>query len=302
MKVFVTGGTGAVGRHAVPRLIADGHAVTALARGPRKAAELERQGATPVRVSLFDAQALAAAFTGRDAVVNLATAIPSTAGYPFRRAWRDNDRIRFEGSAAVLRAAREAGVGRLVQESVVFGYPDSGAAWIDETSEVRAFPILRGNLAAETNAVRFAQDGGVGVVLRFGLFYGRGSAHTEEMLSLARRRFGVQLGPADAYQPVIHLTDAASAVAAALHVPSGIYNVCDDQPLTAREFTDALAAAVGRTPVLRGPGRLAALGGRNMSAITRSQRVSNRRFRQVAGWSPRYPDARAGWAATVSGG
>lgn len=296
MKVFVTGGTGAIGQYAVPRLIADGHAVTALARTPEKAAALDRHGAQPAQVSLFDADGLAAAFAGHDAIVNLATAIPSTASYPFRRSWRANDRIRIEGSAAVLKAAQHAGVERLVQESVAFVYADCGDDWIDEDTPVDVFPILEANLAAEQNAHRYR----IGVVLRFGLFYGPGSSHSDEMLTLARRRFGVQLGPANAYTPTIHLADAASAVSAALSVPSGTYNVCDDEPLTAREFTDAVAAAVGRQPLLRGPGRLARLGGRNTAAITRSQRVSNRKFKAAVDWSPRYPSAREGWVATAS--
>lgn len=302
MKVFLTGGTGAIGRHLVPKLVEAGHEVSALARSPEKADGLQRQGATPVQVSLFDAEALAAAFAGHDAVINLATAIPSTARYAFRRAWRANDRIRTEGSTAVAEAARSAGVGRLIQESVVFLYPDRGDEWIDETVEPDVFPILEANLVAERNAREFGEQHGAGVVLRFGLFYGPGSSHSDEMLSFARKRFGVQLGRPGAYQPAIHLEDAASAVVAALDVPSGTYNVCDDEPLTAREFTDAIAAAVGRRPWLRGPGRLTSLGGRNTAALTRSQRVSNRRFRQTASWSPRYPDARAGWAAVVAAG
>ena len=60
MRVFVPGGTGAIGSHAVPALVAEGHAVTALTRAPRKAPVLAAHGATPVTVSLFDASALAA--------------------------------------------------------------------------------------------------------------------------------------------------------------------------------------------------------------------------------------------------
>jgi uncharacterized protein YbjT (DUF2867 family) len=74
--VFVTGATGAIGRHAVPALVVAGHAVSALARTPEKAAALAKQGAAPVSVSIFDRAALASAFAGHDAVVNLASAIP----------------------------------------------------------------------------------------------------------------------------------------------------------------------------------------------------------------------------------
>ncbi|WP_280393837.1 NAD(P)H-binding protein [Nocardia brasiliensis] len=54
MKVFVAGGTGAVGRYAVAALVDSGHEVTALARTPEKAALLAGRGASPRQVSLFD--------------------------------------------------------------------------------------------------------------------------------------------------------------------------------------------------------------------------------------------------------
>ncbi|MCV6962889.1 NAD(P)H-binding protein [Mycobacterium intermedium] len=78
-RLFLTGGTGAIGRYAVPALVRAGHQVTALARGEAKAAALRVQGATPVGVSLFDRHDLAEAFAGHEAgydvVVNLATAL-----------------------------------------------------------------------------------------------------------------------------------------------------------------------------------------------------------------------------------
>ena len=116
MKVFVTGGTGAIGGHAVPALVGEGHTVTALARTPEKAARLARQGAEPVFVSIFDRADLTAAFSGHDAVVNLTSAIPPMSKFMDTRAWRDNDRVRTEGSAAIVDAVIAAGVERVVQE------------------------------------------------------------------------------------------------------------------------------------------------------------------------------------------
>ena len=143
-----------------------------LPRNPDKAAVLAAQGAFPVSVSLFDPPALAAAFAGHDAVVNLATAMPSTARFVVRRAWRATERVRREGSAAVVDAALAAGVGRVVQESVAMLYRDHGAGWIDEDAPVDRYPATTGNHAAEASARRFAAAGGTGTVLRFGLVYG----------------------------------------------------------------------------------------------------------------------------------
>jgi uncharacterized protein YbjT (DUF2867 family) len=66
MRVFVTGGTGAVGRFVVPALVVEGHEVTVLARGAEKAAQVERQGGRPALVDLFDPDGLATAVAGPD--------------------------------------------------------------------------------------------------------------------------------------------------------------------------------------------------------------------------------------------
>jgi nucleoside-diphosphate-sugar epimerase len=300
MRVFVAGGTGAVGRHTIPALVQQGHTVTALARTPEKAAALTAQGATAALVSLFDRSALAAAFAGHDAVINLATAIPPMTRWMSAKAWRNNDRVRTEGSAAVVDAALAADVGRVVQESVSMLYCDQGARWVDEEGPVDRYPMARGNLAAEANAHRFSEAGGTGIVVRFGWFYGPGAAHSEQLLALARRHLGMVLGPPDSYVSSIHVADAAAAVAAALHAPAGTFNIVDDEPLTKREYADALARATGTTMWLRGPGRAALVFGDRLTSLTRSLRVSNAQFRTATGWAPRYPSAREGWIATAT--
>jgi uncharacterized protein YbjT (DUF2867 family) len=59
VKVFLLGGTGAIGSQALPALVAAGHEVSALVRTPQKAAAVRAQGADPVMVSMFDRAALA---------------------------------------------------------------------------------------------------------------------------------------------------------------------------------------------------------------------------------------------------
>jgi nucleoside-diphosphate-sugar epimerase len=299
MKVFVAGGTGAIGRHAVPALVRAGHEVTALARTPQKAALLRTQRAAPTTVSIFDQTALTGAFTGHDTVVNLASAIPPTSKFMQTKAWADNDRIRTEGSAAIVDAAIAAGVSRVVQESVSMLYRDRGDAWIDEDWPTDHFPMAHANHAAEASANRFSAAGGVGVVLRFGWFYGPGATHSEEFLALARWGVCVMMGPPNSYVSSIHVADGGAAVAAALSVPAGTYNIVDDEPLIKRAYADAVAAAAGRPAWLRAPGRLALLLGDRSTSLTRSLRVSNARFRKASGWAPQYASAREGWMATA---
>ncbi|GAA2410507.1 NAD-dependent epimerase/dehydratase family protein [Mycolicibacterium llatzerense] len=294
MRVFVTGGTGAIGTHTVPALVAAGHSVTALARGDAKAAVLRSQGAEPVSVSLFDRRGLAGAFAGHDAVVNLASALPSTTAFIRKSAWAECERVRSEGSATVVDAARDAGVQRMIQESVVMIYRDGGSDWVDEDQPVDHYPITRGNHAAEASARRFA---GQSTILRFGVFYGPHAAHSEQILEMAKWHIGFAPGRSSTYISSIHVADAASAVVAALAAPGGTYNIVDDTPLTKREYADACAAAVGRRIWITGPGRVGLLLGDRLTSITRSLRVSNKRFRDVSGWRPRYPSAAEGYRA-----
>lgn len=298
MRVFVTGGTGAIGRPAVSALVAAGHSVTALARSDEKAAELAAKGVTPMRGSIFDTERLASLFAGHDAVANLATALPATADFAKISAWKENIRIRTEGSACVVDAALSAGVPRVLQESVSMIYRDRGDAWIDEDWATDDFPMARSNHAAEASAHRYTSKGGIGVVLRFGWFYGPGATHSEEFLALARKRgIAFMAGSPTTYVSSIHVADGGRAVEAALRAPAGCYNIVDDEPLTKRDFADALAHAAGRKCYIRAPGRLALLMGDNTTSLTRSLRVSNARFKELTGWAPRFPSAREGLVA-----
>jgi uncharacterized protein YbjT (DUF2867 family) len=54
MRVFVAGGTGAVGRYLIPALIADGHQVTASTRSAGKSTDLAAAGAVPVVMDGLD--------------------------------------------------------------------------------------------------------------------------------------------------------------------------------------------------------------------------------------------------------
>lgn len=291
-RVFVAGATGVVGWRAVQRLVEAGHDVTAMARSAEKAELVRSLGATPVRVSLFDPAALAAAVAGHDVVVNLATRIPAMSEAARPGAWSENDRIRTEGAANLVDAALAAGASRYVQESITFRYPDGGEGWIDaETVHVDRDAVPASVGEAEAAAARFTAAGRTGVVLRFGMFYAPDSSHTQAMLRAGRSGIGPVVGAPGAYQSMIHADDAAAAVVAALEAPAGVFDVVDDEPLTKAEVARSFGGRV------RFPGRLAAAAGPSMSFMARSQRVSNRRFREATGWAPRYPSAREGLAA-----
>ena len=72
MRVLITGGSGFVGRHITPLLIANGHTVHALARSDESAAKLEKMGATVIRGGLTDLELLEKSAAEVDAVIHTA--------------------------------------------------------------------------------------------------------------------------------------------------------------------------------------------------------------------------------------
>ncbi|HET9730358.1 MAG TPA: NAD-dependent epimerase/dehydratase family protein [Acidimicrobiia bacterium] len=296
MRVFVTGATGVIGRRAISRLVAAGHQVTGVARTPEKAAQLRDAGATPVAVDLFDAAEVRAAVAGHDAVINLATKIPPLAQMPRLSAWAENERIRREASGVLVDAAIAAGATVFVQESLAFVYGEHGSETIDATtaSLMDGFPSDAVAIA-EANVERFREQGGRGVVLRFGRFYAPDSDQIRALVQTARAGMRADFGPESSYAPMIDVDDAAAAVVAALEAPSGVYDIVDSEPLTRAEQADALAHAVGRPKLHAVPMRLPKMA----SYLTSSQRVTNERFCSATGWEPRSPSVRDGFVKLV---
>ncbi len=299
MKILVTGGTGVIGRRVVPQLLAAGHSVTATGRSPGKRLQLERRGARVIALDLFDPEAVQGAVAGHEVVVNLATHIPSSSmRMMMRSAWRENDRVRSEGSNNLVDAALATGVARFVQESFAPIYPDQGDRWIDESVPVKPAAYNRSTVDAEHATARFAARGGSGVVLRFGGLYGS-DALTSELLRIVRMGWAALPGKPEAFFSSITQDDAAGAVVAALELPSGIYNATDDEPLTRRDLFGAIATTLRINPPKFPPAWTAVLMGSVGECMSRSQRITNRKLRQATGWAPAFPSAREGWPVVI---
>jgi nucleoside-diphosphate-sugar epimerase len=303
MKVFLTGATGVAGRLTVPALIAAGHDVRAVSRREEASEGIRRAGAEAVAVDLFDADAVAAAVVGSEAVVHLATNVPEASKAARPKGWEQHNRLRVDATRNLVAAARATGAQRFVKESITFMYRDAGDAWIDEDAPLLAdLGLLAPTIEGERLALGFAADGGEATVLRFGLFYGgAGNRGTDENLKLARWRRSQIAGDPASYMSSIHCADVAGAVVAALRAPTGVFNVTDDEPLTRGEYLAAFGAAFGIKAPKPTPARLVKLfGGAAAEGLVASQRVRNRRFRDATGWAPTYADARVGWDAVAA--
>ncbi len=110
MRVLVTGGTGAVGREAVKRLVAHGHIVTVIGRTP----DLTIEGATYRQCDIVDFECLTDCVQGMDGIVHLA-AIPNPSMGTSEAIFYVND----TGTFNVYCAAAAAGIRRIVSASSI---------------------------------------------------------------------------------------------------------------------------------------------------------------------------------------
>jgi 2-alkyl-3-oxoalkanoate reductase len=289
-----------IGRRVLPLLVRH-HTVTAGVRDEHARARLTAAGVQCAIVDLFDRASLERAMQGHDVVINLATHIPdSTWKMLFRSAWAENDRIRSEGVRNLVAAARSCGVTRFIQESFAPVYPDRGDRWIDEDTPLAPSKYNRTVVDAETTVESFAGGPRTGVVLRFAAFYGPDALQLHAFMRGVRRGWAAFPGGAEAFISSVSHDDAARAVVAALGVPSGPYNVTDDEPLRRADYVAALAAALDVPTPRFLPAWTRSLFGAAADTLARSQRISNRRLREATGWIPHYPSVREGFAATVA--
>jgi 2-alkyl-3-oxoalkanoate reductase len=305
MNVFVTGGTGVLGRGAVRQLVQEGHTVRALSRSDANDAQLRELGAELVRGDLYDTGFLERVLEGMDVVLHLASRIPGLNDIGKRSAWLETDRIRRDGTRALVDASLKTGVRVFVYPSITFLYPDGGSSWLEaDKTQPDPAQYLATTLDAEREVARFAasKPEARGISLRLGAFYGPESGQTLEMLRFAERGIAPVLGDADGYVSSIWIDDASSAVIAAMKdAPTGVYDVVDDEPLTRAELGAVMARAVGRSRLWRVPKQFAPLMmGVVTDTLTRSQRVSNVKFKTATRWTPTIKTARDGWQQLAS--
>lgn len=298
-NIFIAGATGVMGRRVVPQLVQAGYTVTAIGRNPDSRNQLAQSGARPIELDLFDPAAVHRAVTGQDVVINLATSIPSTSRMFLPGAWRMTSRIRRFASSNLVEAALAEGAERYIQESFAPIYPDCGSEWIDESTPTKPVEYNRAVLDAEAAAQRFGERGGVGIALRFAFFYGPDSPMTLDTIRFVQRGWSPIFGSPEAYFSSLSHDDAASAVIAALELPSGIYNVSDDEPLQRREYVDSLASLLSIPSPRLPPRWIEKLLGSLGETLARSERISNRKLKNASNWAPKYPSMRQGWQAVL---
>lgn len=298
MRVVVSGGTGVIGRAAVPALLGAGHDVDVVCRSAENVAVVAEMGAQPQFGDLFDLDRLTRIYEGADAVVNLATHVPVGYSAALSPSWKRNDALRTDGVATVVAAARAAGVRRVVQESVSFLYADQGDAWITEDSPIEINPSTEPAAVGEAHVQEYAGAHArghcrAGVLLRFGNIVGD-DPQTRFWLRAAAHGRPVGVGRPDQWSHLVHTDDLGSAVVAALRAPSGVYNV-GAQPVLRGELVEGYAKAAGAPGAAFFGPLLRRLAGPRVEPLARSLRVSSDRFAAQTGWQPVRPTFDPAW-------
>ncbi len=163
MRVAICGATGFVGSYLAPALHEAGHEVVAIDRGTHARRGLTTRSAGRIDITR-DIDALTEALRGCDAVVNLVGIVNERGDQTF-------ERVHEQGATNVVKAAKAAGVGHVVQLSVVGADADPYYAFT----------------ASKWAAEQIVRLGDVGhTVIRSGVLFGPGDAFFTRLTRMIR--------------------------------------------------------------------------------------------------------------------
>lgn len=240
--VLVTGASGFVGSSLLTSYPAERRRIGLVRPGRAGAAS---GGLSFRTIDTWSEESLTRAFTGVDAVVHAASVVHHPGATEAEYA-----RFNVEGTRALLRACKAAGVGRLVFISTIKVYGEEPrAAVIDETTPVVGdSPYARTKIEAERLVLEAASEIST-VVLRLCPVFGRGDkSNVQTMIrAVARRRFVLPDGGSNR-KSIVHISTVTEVARAAVDADvGGIFLVADAEAPTMRELTDTMAR------VLRAP-------------------------------------------------
>jgi nucleoside-diphosphate-sugar epimerase len=305
VRVFVAGASGALGSRLIPQLLDAGHEVIGSHASPSSGERVRALGAKPVMVDLLDTLAVhdAVIETEPDAIVHQATALGNVKwGRSLDKTFARTNRLRIEGTDALLAAAREAGVARFVAQSFApYRYAREGGQV--KTEEDPLDPSPPPNTTETYRAMTYLEQAVTaygGIALRYGGFYG---ATNDGLVGPVRKRQLPIVGDGGGIFPFIHLDDAAGATVRALEREGpAIYNVVDDEPAAVRDWLPVMAEALGAKPPRRLPAWLVRMVAGEAAVVmgTQSRGASNEKAKRELGLSLRYPSWRQGFPAAYA--
>ncbi|CAM3208289.1 NAD(P)-dependent oxidoreductase [Paenibacillus lupini] len=229
MNIFVTGATGKVGSHLVPRLLQRGHQVKVLIRDAAKAESSLLQSTEVVEGNLLQAKKLEEALRNIDVVIHLAA--------QFRGVDEETARSsNIDATIVLARATMKAGVSRFVFASTGLVYGSGGQLRPHrEDDELQPGSLYPQTKATAEDALRqLHAEQGLGLrIIRLGFVYGERDPHITEFLPHMRT-----WNPAQRLH-MVHHSDVSQALLLAASTPGvdgRVYNVADDAPISVAEL------------------------------------------------------------------
>lgn len=277
MKVFLTGGSGYIGKATIAALIRHGHTVEALARSEDAARTVGELGAVPVTGGLGDLDVLNAAAARAEAVVHLAQAATGEADLAAAGALQDG-----------------IGSGTYVHTGGTWVYGDTDGV-ADETAPWNPPPVVAWRRPVEEAVLRRAERGGRPVVVQPGLLYGGENRLIDLFFTAPGRQAGAipYIGDGGNHWALVHVDDVAELYVAALGAPAGaVYVGVGGVNPTARQVALALSRAAGIA------GKIVSISldearermGAIADAFALDQRFTPARARTELGWTPVHTD------------
>jgi nucleoside-diphosphate-sugar epimerase len=318
--VLVTGGSGFIGSHAILQLLAAGHRVRTTVRNLKREADVRAMlrvgGAEPgdrlsfIAADLENDAAWPEAVAGCDYVLHIASPLPPSVPK------NENDLIlpAREGTLRVLRAARDAGVKRVVLTSslAAIGYghkvqnaPFTEMDWTDPNSAgLQAYP--KSKTLAERAAWEFIRTEGcnleLSVINPVGVFGPvLGPDYSASILLVQRMLDGSMPGAPQLYFGVVDVRDVASLHILAMTHPAAkgerfLAVAGDFMSLfeIAKVLANRLGEAAKRVPTRQLPNwmvRLAALRDPALKLLLpelgKRKNATNEKAKRLLGWAPR---------------
>jgi len=248
-SVFVTGGSGFVGRQLIGDLVAGGRPVRALARSSASADVVRRRGAMPVAGALGDIAALTEGMRGCTVVFHAAAKVALWGD------WRDFERDTVQGTASVIAAARAAGVPTLVHVGTEAVLADGGP--IIDADETRPIPLHpngpypRSKALAE-QMVRAANGPSLRtVVVRPRFIWGEGDTSLLPRLAAAMQAgTWIWFGDRHHRMSTCHVANVSHGMKLAAERGRGgeVYFLTDGEPVAFEAFITRLVGTCGVTP------------------------------------------------------
>ena len=246
--IFVTGGSGFLGRQLIADLAAEGCTVRALARSPQAAAVVSALGAEPVAGSLDDAEAMRAGMSGCDAAIHCAAHVAMWGP------WAEFERDTVRGTEHALAAARAAGIRRFVHVGTEAVLADgSPIVDADETRPLPARPngpYPRSKGLAERRVLAANGPGFATVVVRPRFIWGKGDTTLAPKLAAAARAGWVWFGGGRHHTSTCHVRNVSHGTRLALRSgrPGEVYFLTDGEPVVFRDFIARLIRTQGVEP------------------------------------------------------